>query len=67
MSIHTSGLISANDLREVVASFGEDWSDENVNDMIYYKKSNGTFAFQVWARARETGRERVCVREKRDQ
>jgi hypothetical protein len=56
MSIHTSGLISANDLREVVASFGEEWSDENVNDMIYYKKSNGTFAFQVWVRDRETER-----------
>ena len=41
------GLISANDLREVVASFGEEWSDENVNDMIYYKKNNGVFSFEV--------------------
>ena len=41
------GLISANDLREVVASYGEEWSDENVNDMIYYKKNNGVFSFQV--------------------
>ena len=24
----------------------QEWSDENVNDMIYYKKSNGTFTFQ---------------------
>lgn len=41
------GLISANDLREVVSSFGEEWSDENVNDMIYYKKNNGVFSFEV--------------------
>jgi len=42
MSCH-AGLISANDLRDVAASFGEEWSDENVNDMIYYRKSNGPF------------------------
>eukprot|EP00293_Proteomonas_sulcata_P011848 CAMPEP_0184310576 /NCGR_PEP_ID=MMETSP1049-20130417/31155_1 /TAXON_ID=77928 /ORGANISM="Proteomonas sulcata, Strain CCMP704" /LENGTH=187 /DNA_ID=CAMNT_0026624903 /DNA_START=168 /DNA_END=732 /DNA_ORIENTATION=- len=40
------GMISANDLRNVVEMCGEEWSDENVNDMIYHRKTNGLFSLE---------------------
>mmetsp|Transcript_52004 Transcript_52004/g.105972 ORF Transcript_52004/g.105972 Transcript_52004/m.105972 type:complete len:164 (+) Transcript_52004:17-508(+) len=37
------GLISANDLREVVMECGEQWNDEDINEMIYHRKDDGLF------------------------
>jgi len=40
------GYLSANDLRSAVKEVGEEWSDAQVNDMIYFKNTNGLFTFQ---------------------
>mmetsp|Transcript_25710 Transcript_25710/g.51514 ORF Transcript_25710/g.51514 Transcript_25710/m.51514 type:complete len:163 (+) Transcript_25710:3-491(+) len=37
------GLLSANDLRTAVQECGEVWTDEAINEMIYFRKPDGLF------------------------